>query len=249
MLNALAWEASARGIAVSAVKRDRYGFRQDSHHFNGDLIFSLDRVRCAVTVVQLSDKVPHKATAAELARKRRNEHAYVPEYDYVPSPRLQIIADTDARYGSKRRWSDTKALSLELRLPDVLEALLGWDESEKQHEERARRAEIERRQRRELEDAAATEAYYQQSRADRLLNDFDAWDTHRRMGVFVDEMARRAAQIVEDGEREAAGDWVEWCRTYVTELDPFNRPVRMPSPTPPTYADLIEFRRRLGFTP
>lgn len=247
ILNALAREASTRDIEVSAVGRDRYGYRQDRDNLNGDLIFELDRVRCSVMVVQLTDKVPHEATAAEVARQRRGKYASIREYDYVPSERLQLIAHSTSRFTSTRRWSDTKSLVLEYRLPDVLDTLLEGAASEKRYQEEQRRAEIARHERRDREDVVATEAYYEQCRIDRLLNDFEGWDRRRRMIVFLDEMEQYAAQLEAHSDREAAPEWAEWCRGYVAKLDPFARAMRMPSPEPPAYSDLMEFRTRLGF--
>lgn len=250
LLNAIAHEATSRGIEVSAVKFDRDGFRQNASGLNGDLILKQDRVQCSVSVVQLTDKVPHEPTDAELRRKQRQKYAYIPDYDYVPSEQLKIVVRTDARYAASRKaWSDTKALALEYRLPDVLETILGWERSDKAHAERERLAQIEQQARRERENELATEAYYEQRRVEHFLGAFDAWEKHGRMVVFLGVMTEHVRQIEHEGDRAAALDWLEWCRAYVDKSDPLSGSIQLVDTPPPSYAELSEFRRRSGFTP
>ncbi|WFN93810.1 hypothetical protein [Gordonia sihwensis] len=244
LLNALALEAKARGIDVSAVAIDHHGYRQAFDGYHGHLVFDFDEVRCVVSISQRTDHVPHVPTRAEEERQRRG-YGYIPSHDYVKTERLTIHTNDDGRYSSRKHWSDTKSLALEYRLHDVLSSLFVRNEREKDRIERERLEAIERRKREERATARATEAYYEQRRVDALLTDFSRYVRRNELSEFVDEVERRAHDL-DGADRAAADEWVEWCRAYVSTLDPFSR-IAMPDTKPPSYTDLTEFKKTLGY--
>ena len=247
LLNALAVEAKVRGIAVSAVKRDRHGFRQHHGNIRGDLFFKFEHVVCAVDISQHNDRIPHEPTASELEYKRRTGYDYIPAYDYVKSERLKIVAECDSRYSGKRSWSDTKTLALEYRLPDVLQCLIGWEDDAVRRLEQERLATIQRQKREKEEAAKATEAYYEQARVDHLLSTFQLWKLGNELREFLCALEARVALL--DGEKRAAAEaWLTWCREYVAARDPLERPISAPDTPPPGYGEVAEFRKKLGFT-
>lgn len=243
LLNALAVEARARGIEVTAVKVDRRGYRQAFDGYHGHLLFAFDEVRCVVSVNQNTERVPHVPTRTEEARKARG--GYIPDFDNVKTARLTIHANDDSRFGHREHWSDTKTLALEYRLHDVLASLFARNERETARIERERQEAIERRKREEIATARATEAYYEQRRIDALLEGFSRYTRKNELTAFVSEMERRAAGL--DGEeRTSAEEWIAWCRQYVAALDPFQR-IAMPETKPPGYAEIAEFKKVLGY--
>ena len=154
LLNALALEAKARGIEVTAVEINRQGYRQAFDGYHGHLMFRFEQVRCVVSVSQNTDRVPHVPTRAEEERQRRG-YDYVRSHDYVKSEHLTIHASDDGKYSGREKWSDTKSLALEYRLHDVLASLIARDEREKSRIERERLEAIERRKREEIATARA----------------------------------------------------------------------------------------------
>lgn len=245
LLNALALEATARGIGVSAVEMNSRGYRQAFDGYHGYLLFQFDHVTCVVSILQITDQVPHEPTRTEIERQRRG-HAYIPTHDQVKTERLSISANDDGRSSRREKWSDTKTLALEYHLHDVLARLVGRNESEKARIERERLDAIARRKREELAAARATEAYYEQRRADAFLADFATFTRRNDLAAFLTVMEEHAAGLEGDA-RAAADEWIGWCRVYVESLDPFARPLAMPETKPPGYSDLSEFKKRLGY--
>jgi hypothetical protein len=124
--------------------------------------------------------------------------------------------------------------SLESRLPDVLT-------------EAMRLAEIEAQKRRDRADDLAREAYMKQALADHLIGDLEAWELAGRLRNYLRAMTERIERIADDDERSAAIEWLEWCERFTTEREPFNKPIQTPSIKPPSYSDIAQFRKRLGF--
>jgi hypothetical protein len=83
----------------------------------------------------------------------------VPTHDYVPGDRLSITLDTDSRYSTKVTWPETKTLSLELRLPDVMTTFERRAVIDAERKEAEPRAAIEAQRRRERQDELARQAY------------------------------------------------------------------------------------------
>lgn len=245
LLNALALEATARGVGVSTVRIDSRGYRQAFDGYHGHLMFQFDELRCVVTVSQLSDRVPHMPTRSELERQRRG-HSYIPTHDNVKSERLSVFVNADSRYSRRQHWDDTKTLALEYRLHDVLAEMINRNDAEKTRIEHERREAIERRKRDEIATARATEAYYEQRRIDTLLGDFSLFTKRRELSEFLVAMEHHAAELDGD-ERRTADEWIAWCRQYIESLDPFARPLAMPTTKPPGYSEIAEFKKKLGY--
>lgn len=243
LLNALALEAKARSVEVTAVEVDRRGYRQAFDGYHGQLIFTFDQVRCVVSIGQNTERVPHVPTRAEEVHRRRG--GYITEFDYVKTARLTIHANDDGPYSHRSNWSDTKSLALEYRLHDVLASLVSRNERETQRIERERQAMIERRRREEIETARATEAYYEQQRIDVLLASLAQYTRKNELTEFLAQMDLQAADLDGD-ERASADEWIAWCREYTAALDPFSR-IAMPDTKPPDYLTLAEFKKALGY--
>jgi len=247
LLHALAREAEARGYSVELPERNVRGYVQDSSKLRGDLIFGIGEIDCSIDIWQPNDRVPHTPTPAELAREKLYSWDRPPKYDYVKADRLSIAIDTNSRFCSKMKWTDRKTLPLELRLPDVMTTFQRWRVIDTERKESERRAEIEKRERREREDELAREAYVQHALGERLVADLGGWELSIRLRRYLGEMAEKIECITDDEERIAAADWLAWCEQYAAEQDPFKRPIRQPKIKPPAYSDIQDFRNRLGF--
>lgn len=246
LLHALAREAEARGHSVRVPTRARHGYRQDNSKLDGDLIFKVGDIECSVNIGQPNDRVDHVPTRDEIEREKK--YGWGPtRYDYVPSNRLSIAIDTDSRYSSRQSWSDTKTLSLQTRLPDVMMTFDRWAVIDVERKEAERRAEIERREREAREEELARQAYERHTLGQQLVADSDAWELAGRLRRYLAEMTARIDAMSDDGERAAATDWLNWCNEYVAQHDPFAKPIRQPRVKAAGYAEIQEFKKRLGF--
>jgi hypothetical protein len=245
LLHALAREAEARGHSVRLPNRNRHGYVQDGSKLGGDMIFKIGEIDCSVDIWQPKDRVDHVPTPDEIEREKK--YGWGPRrYDHVAASRLSIAADTNSRFSSKETWTETKTISLQTRLPDVMMTFERWAVIDAEGKEAERRAEIERRAREEREDALAREAYIQHRLGELLLADASQWELSKRLRKYLAEMAARIEAISDAEEREAAVSWVEWCEAFATKQDPFERPIRQPKVKEPGYSELQEFRKRLG---
>jgi hypothetical protein len=248
LLHALVREAEARGHKVRVSKRpSQYGYGEQVGGIVGCLVFDVNDIRCALSVSEPQDRVPHVATETELARAKRDTWYRIPTHDYVKSGRLHLTLATDSGYHSKVGWQDTKKLQLESRLCDLIPLFEHWAALDAERKEAERQRQIAARERREREDAIALAAYKQQVLADRLLADLNAWELASRLRAYLTMLTERVEVMTDDRERSAAIEWLEWCETYVAEHDPAAKEITMPQVRPPAYGELAEFRKRMGF--
>jgi len=183
LLHALAREAEARGYTVNeAPKREPRGYgHHDRDQLPGWVIVGVAPIKCSVGITQLQDKVPHEATSKELERAKRESWYRIPAHDHVPSERLSITLNTDSRYSSEVSWSDTKTISLESRLPDVMTLFERWALIHTERTEAERLAEIEKQKRIERENELARQAYVEHALGERLIADLGAWELAGRL--------------------------------------------------------------------
>lgn len=248
LLHALVREAEARGHKVRASKRpSQYGYGEQVGGIVGCLVFNVNDIRCALSVSEPQDRVPHVATETEMAKAKRDTWYRIPTHDYVKSGRLHLTLATDSGYHSKVGWQDTTKLRLESRLCDVIPLFEHWAAFDAERKEVERQRQIAAHERREREDAIALEAYTQQSLADRLVADLEAWELACRLRVYLSMLSERVGAMTDDGERSVAIEWLDWCETYVAEHDPATKAIAMPTVRPPAYGELAGFRKWLGF--
>jgi hypothetical protein len=249
LLHALAREAEARGHMVRQPTRNHRGRNVDPGGLTACLIFTVEHISCWLAVTQTQDKVPHTPMPRmDFEQSNRDfSRSRLPSNGPVPSDRLAITLDTSSRYSSKIAWSDTKTRRLESRLPDVLTAFERWAVIDAESTDAERLAEIEAQKRRERADELAREAYVQHALAHQLIADLEAWQIVGRLRDYLGAMAERIEHIADDDERSAAIKWLDWCERHTTERDPLNKPIKTPSIKPPSYSDIAQFRKRLGF--
>lgn len=250
LLHALAREAEARDHkVVLPPKRHHRGYSAEPGDLAGCLIVNVEQISCSLTIRQVQDRVPHSVgprTDSEES-KRDSSRFRIGSPGPVALERLAITLDTSSRYSSKISWSDTKTRPLESRLPDVLSTFENWAVIDAECTEADRRGQIDAQKRREREDALAREAYTHQVLADQLNTDLQAWELVGRLRNYLEAMAARIEHIADDDQRSAAIEWLQWCERYTTERDPFHKPIRTPSVKPPSYSDITQFRKHLGF--
>ncbi|MGV0578101.1 hypothetical protein ABQE57_05940 [Mycolicibacterium elephantis] len=249
LLHALVREAEARGHKVRVSKRpSQYGYGEQVGGIVGCLVFDVNDIRCALSVSEPQDRVPHVATETELAKAKRDPWYRIPTHDHVKSGRLHLTLATDSGYHSKVGWQETKKLRLESRLCDVIPLFEHWAALDAERKEAERQRQMAARERRVHEDAIVLEAYHQQALADRLLADLHAWEPTGRLRAYLTMLSERVEAMTDHDERSAAFEWLEWCTRYVAEHDPAAKTIAMPTVRSPAYGELAEFRRRLGLS-
>lgn len=250
LVHALAREAEARGHKIRVAKRpSQYGYGEQVGGIVGCVLFEVAGSRCALSISEPQDRVPHVPTDKELAKAKRDTWYRVPTHDYVKSGRLHITLATDIGYSAKVTWKDTAKLRLESRLCDVVPLFEHWAAREVERKEAERQRQIAAREQREREDAIAKERYKQQALGDRLVADLHAWELAGRLRTYLAALRARVEAMADPDERSAAEEWLKWCEGYVAEHDPMAQPIRQPKVKEPGYNELQEFRRRLGFSP
>ncbi|WP_158022625.1 hypothetical protein [Mycolicibacterium gilvum] len=248
LVHALAREAEDRGHTVRVAKRpSQYGYGEQVGGIVGCIVFEVAGIRCAISITEPQDRVPHVATDKELVKAKRDSWYSVPTHDYVKSGRLHITLATDSGYSGKVTWKDTAKLQLESRLCDIIPLFEHWAARDAERKEVERQRQIAAREHREREDVIAMEAYRQQALADRLIADLKAWELAGRLRTYLAAQRTRVDAMTDVDERSAAEEWLKWCDRYVAERDPTSQPVRQPKVKEPGYTELQEFRKRLGF--
>ncbi|MBE5471749.1 hypothetical protein [Mycobacteroides abscessus] len=246
LLHALAREAEARGQTVRVPTRNHYGYIEDRSKLTGELIFKVGDIECSADIRQPKDRVEHTPTPDEIEHEKK--YGWGPRrYDQVPANRLSIVIETNSRFSSKESWTETKTLSLDARLPDVMMTFERWAVVDTERKEAERRAEIERRARAEQEAELARQAYVQHALGEALVAQANQWELSKRLRSYLAEMAKRIDEIPDADDRAAASDWLAWCETYAAQCDPFTKPIRRPTVKEAGYTEMQEFRNRFGF--
>jgi hypothetical protein len=211
------------------------------------MVFEVSRVRCALSISEPQDRVPHVTTAKEIERAERDKWYRIPAHDYVKSGRLHLTMATDSGYSTKVGWADTAALKLESRLCDVMPLYERWAAINAARKEAERQRQIEAQERRAREDELALAEYEEQALADRLIADLNAWELGDRLRRYVLALEQRVEKITDADQRAAALEWVEWCHRYIERQDPLISPINKPTIKTPGFTELQEVRKRLGF--
>lgn len=248
LLHAVVREAEARGHTAQVYKRPNgYVYGEPTGGIVGCLLFEVDGIKCAISISEPQDRVPHVATEGEKAKAKRDNWYRIPTHDHVKSGRLHMTVATDSGYNTKVGWEDRFKLLLEARLCDVLPLFERWAALHAERKEAEWLRHIAEQERRDREDALAQEAYVQHALREHLVADVAAWELARRLRDYLATQRGRVAAMTADDERAAAEEWLQWCDKYVNKLDPAERPICQPKIKPPDYNDLREFRQRLGF--
>lgn len=248
LLHALVGEAEARGHTVRVYKRPNgYVYGTPTGGLVGCLLFEVGGIKCAISISEPQDRVPHVTTEREMAKAKRESWYRIPTHDYVKSGRLHMTVATDSGYQTKMSWGDRAKLVLESRLCDVLPLFERWAAVHAERKEAERLRQIADQERRGREDELARDAYMQHALGERLVADLSAWELARRLRDYLAKQRCRVAEMPVDDERAAAEQWLEWCDRYVAKLDPEVQPIHQPKIKPPDYNDLRDFRQRLGF--
>jgi hypothetical protein len=221
-------EAERRGHCVERTAEER--------RCAGGLGIVISGHRFEVTLVEETDRYPHVPSAAELERARRNTWLRVPEWDRVPSGRLQLRSG----HGSETPLaSDRKRRTLDDRLGDALDRLERRAEAiEELAREVAKRREQTRLQWEEAMRVAKVRLVHSH-RADHLARQAQEWRHATNIREFVTAVrARMPSPWGVDPKTEA---WLTWAGEHADSIDPLLGPLYVPEPPEATPAALQPF--------
>lgn len=239
LLHAVAREAEARGHSIRLPKRNVHGYIEDPSRLVGDLILTVEGIDCSIDILQPKARVPHPPTREELERDKKYSWP-PPRYDYVPADRLSIALDTRSRFSSKITWPESKTLPLEQRLPDVMTTFERWAVIDAERKEAERREELERQRIRQEAERLAEIQHADNVRAEALRSQHAAWREAGELREFLNAMAATVDAMSPGTRRDAAAEWLAWCRRYVDEsMDPLIQTLAMPAIRRPTWEERV----------
>lgn len=239
ILDAIAKAAVARGYGVDAPSVER-GYPYPK----GYLRVTIRGHANTVDLGELSDKVPHEATAKELREQARDSWMRIPTHDDVPSGRLRLklLSGSPVRQDV---FVDTKTIRLEDRLPIVLQEMELRAAQEEDRDQRAEREREVRQREWERVHAAAKIEARETHRAEMLMGQVERWKQANEIDAYLHAMAARVDEL-EGDERTDAEAWLAWVREYRTRIDPLGKRLSV-TPDPEFTADALRpFMRGLS---
>lgn len=231
ILDAIAKAAVARGYRVDAPPVGS-GYRSP----RGCLRVTIRGHANTIDLGELSDKVPHEATAKELRDQAQYSWIRIPTHDDVPSGRLRLklLSGWAVRQDV---FVDTKTIRLEDRLPIVLQEIELRAAREEDRDQRAEREREERQREWDRLHLAAQAEAREAHRAKALLRQVEEWKQAYEIDAYLRAMAARI-EALEGEERGEAEAWLDWAREYLTRIDPLGKRLSVP-PDPEFTADAL----------
>lgn len=237
--HALAVAFEKEGWAVSSKSKsvDRWG-----HPWGGRELFVVDtgEYRQGVYFGEENDRADHVLTAYELKQKERYGYSYAPKFDYTPSGRLFIEIETWHR-GRRQRWADRQRWNVEEKLGqivDEIEARAGLEREDRLERERE---EAERQVRIQAAVQEATLLMRESHRKDVFLAQVEQWHSTNRIREFLAAMEAAVAGLPDGDAKLEASDWMRWCQSCTSALDPLGSDMRCPEDPEPTEEALRPF--------
>jgi hypothetical protein len=239
ILDAIAKASVTRGYGVDAPQAER-GYRYPK----GYLRVTIRGYANTVDLSELSDKVPHEATAKELRELARDSWRRIPTYDEVPSGRLRLklLSGWAVRQDV---FVDTKTITLEDRLPIVLHEMELRAAREEDRDQRAEREREERQREWERVHAAAKTEARDAHRAKVLMGQVEHWRQANEIDAYLRAMAAQI-EALEGEEQITAMAWLDWTREFRERIDPLGQRLAMPPDPEFTTDALAPFMRGLS---
>lgn len=233
IVQAVAVEAAARGYPVAAEPR-RYAY----HHQQSEpaqLEIKVRDHRYLVAAYQKFRTPPPPPRYGEGQKRPRSQ----------PVEPLGIairVPGTDRSAYLLESWSDSNALRkrVEDAVPLLFHRMEGHADREDARREAERLAAIERQRIRQEAERLAAIQHAENVRAERLRNQHAAWREAGQLREFLVVMAATVEAMGRGEQRDAATEWLGWCRRYVDQsVDPLAGPLDMPTIRPPTWEERI----------
>lgn len=225
----------AHGLVEEAVRRGHQVHAITAHHCPGGLGVFVDGHGYELFFAEETVRVPHEATNTELAEVERYSFARNPEWDLVPSGRVQLKvghSGYDQRLtGDRTRWKLEDRLAVALAKIEELAA---------EAEQRRLEAEARDAERKVGWQTAMDRAHVRHgeaARAEHLRAQVDRWRRADEIRAFVAHVRATAATHGLAIDKE----WLEWADRYADTVDSTQSPVIALVVKDPSLADLEPF--------
>lgn len=233
MVQAVAVEAEARGYPITA-KPQRYPY----HHQQSEPAQLEVKVRDHRYVVAVYQKFRTAPAPPRYGQARKRP----PSQPLEPLGIALRVPSADRSAYLLESWADSNALKK--RVEDCVPLLFHRMEQHADREDARREAErlaaIERQRIRREAERLAEIQHAENVRAEALRGQHAAWREARQLREFISAMATTVDAMDPGDQRDAAAEWLVWCRRYVDDVvDPFRNPLAMPTIRRPTWEERI----------
>lgn len=192
----------------------------------GESFVQVGNEKVKFRVEEKKDTTPHKPTAEEIARQKRDSWFKPPKTDSWPTGNL-IIRVEEYVSAPRKSWSDGKRASLDTMLIEVVKGIEAVGEAlrlQTEERERQRREWAEQERRRWI---TAQWQREEDKRFETLVQASEAWDLGRKLDAYADAVE---ANAVAHGHADHPDvrRWIQWARRRAAELDPTRKglPIR-----------------------
>jgi hypothetical protein len=220
LVHALADEARLRGHHIGVNKKTKHP----------KLDLQVGQVRRSVTLHEEYDKVPHVPTDQERRELRRSPWRTAPEFDEVPSGRLRLEI-ARAGWNNKDTWTDSKKVTLEKRLRQVIrdvESGIAADEQARLTAQRAaevaaakwRQEEEQEHSRWQAAIADARVHAIEKLRKDAFRKAYGDWLTANEIRAFCTALEQTDQHAESDENSTNLAKWLAWAQDAADRIDP-----------------------------
>ena len=193
-----------------------------SYKITNDGAVVIDDVEIPLSISEKYDRFEHVPSKEEQKEMERNRYFHgVPEWDYIPTGKLQFIFKIEGARGFQKKWADSSIRQLEDIIGKIIiggiKAAKAYQIEQKDLEEWRRKWQMERLQR---EKEALRRA--EEKRHLELLEDqADYWAKAERLRAFISAVEQSGIERVLKGENEIGiQEWLSWARRHADRIDP-----------------------------
>ena len=204
----------------SALDDAKYGLEWPSP-YTTPLKIVVDSERLHFMIKEAIERSQHKPTKEELTRQKTDTYWRPPQWDYMPTGRLNLTLESCEYPSISRSWSDGKRRKLDTCLGETLVACKKMAEAIKQ--ERVDRAEAERLRREEekrrIEESIRKAEYDRKAKAVNSL--VQQWQESKLLRAFTAALQSTATEAqLSDETKKQLETMIEWSARHADYVDP-----------------------------
>jgi hypothetical protein len=203
----------------SALDDAKYGLEWPSP-YTTPLKIVVDSERLQFMIKEAIERSQHKPTREELTRQKTDTYWRPPQWDYMPTGRLNLTLESCEYPSISRSWSDGKRRKLDTCLGEVLVACKKIAAAIKQ--ERVDQAEAERMRREEekrrMEEAARKAEYERKAKAVQALA--QQWQESKLLRAFIAALQSTTEAQLSDETKQQLKTMIDWSAKHADYVDP-----------------------------
>lgn len=173
-----------------------------------------------VRITERCTQQPHRPTAEEKARLKKDPYLTLSRMDYTPTGQLRIEAKCLGHFEWNGKWDDTRELTLERKLGRIIIGMLEVVAKERDFDarvERNRREDAAQKQREEEQRRKEEEA---RRFFDSVIKGMERWEKSVRLRRYIAAIESRAREVLGQWDEESAlGQWLTRAKAIASDLD------------------------------